>query len=112
MSIKDVNKSVIVIFLKSEISVIQREFDVLLIKEGINLISKHDEALKGWLEIEVADSQINAFIHLYQQFVSTLFETVDRNSHLDTVTKAFFVQQFLTRLKNRWTEVETLTLGP
>lgn len=32
---------------KSEISVIQREFDVLLIKEGIKLISKHDEALKG-----------------------------------------------------------------
>ena len=44
---KDVNKSVIAIFLKSEISVIQREFDVLLIKEGIKLISKHDEALKG-----------------------------------------------------------------
>ena len=98
---KDANKSVIAIFLKSEISVIQREFDALLIKEGIKLISKHDEALKGWLEIEVTDSQINAFIHLYQQFVSTLFETVDRNSHLDIVIKASFVQQFLTRLKNR-----------
>ena len=92
MSIKDVNKSVIVIFLKSEISVIQREFDVLLIKEGINLISKHDETLKGWLEMGTVDSQINTFMHPYQQFESTLFETVDRNSHLDIVTKASFVQ--------------------
>ena len=97
---------------KSEISVIQREFEVLLIKEGIKLISKHDEALKGCLEMGAADNQINAFIHPYQQFASTLFETVDRNSHLDIVTKASFVQQFLTRLKNRCTEVETLTSGP
>ena len=92
MSIKDVNKSVIAIFIKSEISVIQREFDALLIKEGIKLISKHDEVFKGWLEIGAADSQINTFIHPYQQFVSTLFETVDRNSHLDIITKASFVQ--------------------
>jgi chloramphenicol O-acetyltransferase len=60
----------------------------------------------------MADNQINAFIHPYQQFASTLFETVDRNPHLDIVTKASFVQQFLTRLRNRCTEVETLTSGP
>lgn len=59
-----------------------------------------------------ADNQINAFIHPYQQFASTLFETVDKNPHLDIVTKASFVQQFLTRLRNRCTEVETLTSGP
>lgn len=35
------------IYLKSEISCVQKEFEVLLIKEGIELISKHDEALKG-----------------------------------------------------------------
>lgn len=76
------------------------------------MISKHDEALKGSLEMGAADNQINAFIHPYQQFASTLFETVDKNSHLDIVTKASFVQQFLTRLRNRCTEVETLTSGP
>lgn len=100
------------IYLKSEISCVQKEFEVLLIKEGIELISKHDEALKGCLEMGAADNQINAFIHPYQQFASTLFETVDKNPHLDIVTKASFVQQFLTRLRNRCTEVETLTSGP
>jgi len=96
----DVRRNTKFIFVKSEISVIQREFDILLIKEGIKLISKHDEAIKGCLEMGAADNQIN-FIHPYQQFASTLFETVDRNPHLDIVTKASFVQQFLTRLRNR-----------
>jgi hypothetical protein len=108
----DTRRNTSAIFAKSEIICIQREFDVVLIKEGIKLISKHDEALKGCLEMGAADNQINAFIHPYQQFASTLFETVDRNPHLDIVTKASFVQQFLTRLRNRCTEVETLTSGP
>ena len=108
----DVRRNTPAIIAKAEISCIQREFDIILIKESINLISKHDEALKGCLEMGAADNQINAFIHPYQQFASTLFETVDRNSHLDIVTKASFVQQFLTRLRNRCTEVETLTSGP
>jgi hypothetical protein len=108
---EDVKKNTSQIFMKAEISVIQREFDILLIKEGIKLINKHDEALKGCLEMGAADNQLN-FIHPYQQFASTLYETVDRNPHLDIVTKASFVQQFLTRLRNRCTEVETLTSGP
>jgi hypothetical protein len=32
--------------------------------------------------------------------------------HLDVTTKVGFLQQFLTRLRNRCTEVETLTSGP
>jgi len=108
----DVRRNTQAIFAKAEIVCIQREFEVILIKESIKLISKHDEALKGCLEMGAADNQINAFIHTYQQFASTLFETVDTNAHLDIVTKASFVQQFLTRLKNRSTEVETLTSGP
>lgn len=108
----DMRRNAPAVIAKAEITCIQREFDVILIKESINLISKHDEALKGCLEMGAADNQINAFIHPYQQFASTLFETVDRNAHLDIVTKASFVQQFLTRLRNRCTEVETLTSGP
>lgn len=97
---------------ESEISVAKRELEIMLIKEGIEMISKHDAALKGALEMGAADNQINAFLEPYQQFASTLYETVDRNPHLDIVSKASFVQQFLTRLRNRCTEVETLTSGP
>lgn len=97
---------------ETEIIVIKREIEIMLVKEGIKLIEKHDEALKGALEMGAADNQINAFLQPYQQFASTLYETVDRNPHLDIVSKASFVQQFLTRLRNRCTNVETLTSGP
>ena len=97
---------------ETEIIVIKREIEIMLVKEGIKLIEKHDEALQGALEMGAADNQINAFLQPYQQFASTLYETVDRNPHLDIVSKASFVQQFLTRLRNRCTNVETLTSGP
>lgn len=53
-----------------------------------------------------------ALVHPQQQFASTVLQNVDKNSHLDVVQKVAPVQSFLTRLKNRCTEVETLTSGP
>jgi len=41
-----------------------------------------------------------------------MFQDVDSLSHLDIINKLGFVQQFLTRLRNRCTEVDTLTSGP
>jgi hypothetical protein len=41
-----------------------------------------------------------------------LYDRVDPLSHLDPINKISFIQQFLTRLKNRGTEVKTLTSGP
>lgn len=51
-------------------------------------------------------------IHPFQQFAATFFDRVDPNQHLDVVNKLSSVQVFLTKLKNRGTEVETLTSGP
>jgi hypothetical protein len=41
----------------------------------------------------------------------TLYDKVDPHSHLDAVNKCAQIQSFITRLKNRGTEVETLTSG-
>lgn len=41
-----------------------------------------------------------------------MLQDVNKLSHLDIVNKIGFVQQFLTRLRNRCTEVDTLTSGP
>ena len=41
-----------------------------------------------------------------------MYPTVDKIPHLDVVAKVGFLQGFLTRLRNRCTEVETLTSGP
>lgn len=51
-------------------------------------------------------------IHPFQQFAATLYDKVDPQKHLDMSEKLNFVQEFLTKLINRGTEVETLTSGP
>ena len=51
-------------------------------------------------------------IHPFQQFAATLYDKVDVQKHLDMCEKLTAVQEFLTRLGNRGTEVETLTSGP
>ena len=58
------------------------------------------------------DIDVQAFIHPQQQFASTLYQDIDKYPHLDIVTKLGFVQHYLSRLRNRATEVETLTSGP
>lgn len=97
---------------RAQIKVNRNELDLEMTKAATALISKEQAGLMGCFEMGTAENQINAYVHPQQQFASTLFETVNRNSHLDIVTKVSFVQQFLTRLKNRCTEVETLTSGP
>ena len=51
-------------------------------------------------------------IHPFQQFAATLYDDCDPNKHLDMVEKLNFVQEFITKLRNRGTKVETLTSGP
>jgi hypothetical protein len=41
-----------------------------------------------------------------------MFDQVDPNLHLDVTNKVGAIQAMLTKLKNRSTEVETLTSGP
>ena len=95
---------------KSEIIVIRDEIDRLMLMCAIDIIEKEYAGLSAALDSEA--SQISSFIHPFQQFASVWFPTVDKNSHLDMVNKVSSVQKFLTRLKNRCTEVETLTSGP
>ena len=51
-------------------------------------------------------------IHPFQQFAATLYDRVDVQQHLDLTVKLSFVQELLTKMRNRGTEVETLTSGP
>jgi hypothetical protein len=95
---------------KSEIIVIRDEIDRLLMTNAIDILEKEYTALS--MAFEMGTNQISSFIHPFQQFTSVCFPKVDQNSHLDMVNKVSAVQKCLTRLKNRCTEVETLTSGP
>ena len=95
---------------KAEVIAIKDEFDKNLLVNSIDIIEKEYAALSSALDREA--SNISAFIHPFQQFTSVWFPTVDKHSHLDMINKVSAVQKCLTRLKNRCTEVETLTSGP
>ena len=98
--------------IKAEIIVVNRVLDVEMIKISLDMLRREDAALKAAFEQGAADDRIHAHVHPQQQFASTLFQSVDTNSHLDVVTKLGFFQSFLTKLRNRCTEVETLASGP
>lgn len=95
---------------KAEIIVIRDEIDRILMIHAIDIIEKEFAAISASIDCESSD--ISALIHPFQQFASVCFPTVDKHSHLDMINKVSAVQKCLTRLKNRCTEVETLTSGP
>lgn len=64
----------------------------------------------GALEMSARELEIK--IHPHQQFATTLFPFLDRNGHLDLINKVVPIQSFLSRLRNRCTEINTLTTGP
>ena len=59
---------------------------------------------------ELTNISLQAFIHPAQQYAST-FDTEDHRHHLDLINKVGIMQLFLTRIKNRSLEVQTITSG-
>ena len=55
--------------------------------------------------------KIQYHIHPFQQFAATFFDRVDYVHHLSIENKLYPVQQFMTELRNRGTQVATLTSG-
>ena len=98
--------------MRAETFVIRQIIDCRLIKYAVQMIEAEHSALEAAFEQAASEQLVQAYVHPQQQFASTMFQQVDRNAHLDVVSKLGFVQQFLTRLRNRCTEVETLTSGP
>ena len=83
--------------------------EVQLIKIGIKTINNEHAAVSTAFDQVCSEQEIQQFVHPNQQFAATLFQDVDNLGHLNVVTKVGFAQAFLTRLRNRGTEVETLT---
>jgi len=90
--------------------VYSRELEKKLVQAAIKVVEDEAAALANCFSM--VSKSMDMHIHPFQQFASTLYPTVDRNSHLDMATKVPEIQRFVTKLKNRGTEVETLTSGP
>lgn len=97
---------------KAEITVARRLLDSELVKLSLNVIKSEHASLQATFEVGASNEDLQAFVHPQQQFAATLYQCVDENSHLNVLNKLDFVQTFLTKLRNRCTEVETLASGP
>lgn len=95
---------------RAEILIMQSEIERTLIESSVRCLDGESAALANCLKLQ--SKEVDAFVHPFQQFAVTLYDKVDPLSHLDAINKCSHIQQFLTRLKNRGTEVETLTSGP
>jgi hypothetical protein len=94
---------------RAEIQILTDEIERSLITSAVRTLDAETQAISGCLKN--SSKEIDAHIHPFQQFAVALYDKCDKNSHLDAVNKCAQIQTFITRLKNRGTEVETLTSG-
>jgi len=63
--------------------------------------------------LEMASNKIDQSIDKWQNFAPTLVDYMeDKWSHLDASNRIGQMQVWLTKLKNRGVDIETLTSGP
>ena len=95
---------------QAETVVLKNEIEKHITRASIQTLSNEHEALSKCFTFSVPKIQLH--IHPFQQFAATFFDQVDYVNHLNLEMKMTPVQNFLTELKNRGTEVKTLTSGP
>lgn len=103
---------------KAEINVGKRYLEVKMMNFANSMFQAEHSSLLALFEQAATDKEIAAYIHPDQQFAGSLSlganpgeKIKDPYRGLDVCHKLASVQQFLTRLRNRCSEVETLTSG-
>lgn len=96
--------------MKAEIYVFSNEIEKFMIRASVKTLDAECNALSKCFTMQVPKIQYH--IHPFQQFAATFFDHCDPNMHLDVCNKVTAVQALLTKMRNRSTEVETLTAGP
>jgi hypothetical protein len=96
--------------MKAEITVFGNEIEKYIVQASVQALNDEHAALTKCFTTAVPKLQYH--IHPFQQFAATFYDQCDPNAHLDIANKLGPVQELLTRMRNRSTEVETLTAGP
>ena len=95
---------------QAETVVLKNEIEKHITRAAIKTLDDESTALAKCFNMTVPKVQYH--IHPFQQFAATFFDAVDHDNHLNLENKLTPIQHFLTELKNRGTEVKTLTSGP
>jgi len=77
--------------MRAETNVSKMMLEQYLIRIAIQTIRAEVAALEGAFEETGSEIQIQAFVHPQQQFASTMYQDIDKNQHLDIVSKLGFV---------------------
>jgi hypothetical protein len=80
-----------------------------MMRTAIDMLTKESSFLCK--AFELSNIRIQACIHPVQQFASTFDHKIDVRNHLDIVNKVPSIQKFLTQIRNRSLEVQTITSG-
>ncbi|CDW82479.1 UNKNOWN [Stylonychia lemnae] len=92
-----------------EIEILSNEVQRFLISASYKMLDMETSALCR--AFEVNGKLLEFYVHPCQQFASTRDQKVDKRNHLDIINKVSFAQRFLTQIKNRCLEIETITSG-
>ena len=84
--------------------VLSNEIEKFLTRASVQALDSEAAALANCFRVGVAKIQLH--IHPFQQYAATFYDKVDPNLHLDLCQKVVPVQSFLTKLRNRGTEVK------
>ena len=89
--------------------VLANEIEKEIVRASVRALDVETTALTR--AFTLAAGKIQHLIHPHQQFAACLYDKVDPCSHLDVINRVEAVQTLLTKLRNRGTEVDTLTSG-
>jgi len=97
---------------RAQIKISVREIEVRLLKMAKDAVDKQVSAMSKAIEMVSAklDEKVDT---KFQGFAPTFSDYLDSKwCHLDILNRFSFMQSWLTKLKNRGVDVETLTSGP
>jgi hypothetical protein len=89
--------------------VLSNEIEKEIVRASVRALDTETTALTRAFTLAVG--KVEYLIHPHQQFAACQYDQVDPASHLDVVNKVEAIQTLLTKLRNRGTEVDTLTSG-
>ena len=97
---------------KATIKVSMRQIDVILLKMGHDAINNQVSSISKCLDM-ASQNLDQGYVENWQNFAPTLADyNPNKQRHLDPLNRIGEMQTWLTRLKNRGMDIETLTSGP
>ena len=89
---------------------LRQEIEKLFLSSAISAVEVQIAAIHK--SLDMCSNKIDKFIPPKQRFCATLYDDINRNQHLEVMSKLGSVAVFLTKVRNRGLPTKALTSGP